>query len=276
DVNTDQQNRGLQAALVIDRDTAGRLGIQAQAIDDTLYDAFGQRQVSTIYTALNQYHVGREVAPEFQQNPEALNDIYVKSSTGAQVPLSAITHFAPSTTPLAVNHQGFFPSVTLSFNLAAGIALSDAVTSIQGAERDVGLPASVRASFQGTAQAFQDSLSNQPILSLAALVAVYIALCVLYASTVHPLTLPPTLPAACSSRRPSRSTPPRSSISISSGCGCIFAAHGRWPCPTDRRSSNIDHDDASSCSRPHTAADGEPRAHRLFRRQGGIQAVAAA
>ncbi len=173
DVNTDQQNRGLQAALVIDRDTAGRLGIQAQAIDDTLYDAFGQRQVSTIYTALNQYHVVLEVAPEFQQNPEALNAIYVKSSTGAQVPLSAITHFAPSTTPLAVNHQGFFPSVTLSFNLASGIALSDAVTSIQGAERDVGLPASVRASFQGTA-----------------------LLGVLYESYVHPITILSTLPSA--------------------------------------------------------------------------------
>ena len=196
DVNTDQQNRGLQAALVIDRDTAGRLGIQAQAIDDTLYDAFGQRQVSTIYTALNQYHVVLEVAPEFQQNPEALNAIYVKSSTGAQVPLSAITHFAPSTTPLAVNHQGFFPSVTLSFNLAAGIALSDAVTSIQGAERDVGLPASVRASFQGTAQAFQDSLSNQPILILAALITVYIVLGVLYESYVHPITILSTLPSA--------------------------------------------------------------------------------
>jgi len=196
DVNTDQQNRGLQAALVIDRDTAGRLGIQAQAIDDTLYDAFGQRQVSTIYTALNQYHVVLEVAPEFQQNPEALNAIYVKSSTGAQVPLSAITHFAPSTTPLAVNHQGFFPSVTLSFNLAPGIALSDAVTSIQGAERDVGLPASVRASFQGTAQAFQDSLSNQPILILAALITVYIVLGVLYESYVHPITILSTLPSA--------------------------------------------------------------------------------
>src|SRR5882724_4176986 len=180
DVNTDQQNRG----------------IQAQAIDDTLYDAFGQRQVSTIYTALNQYHVVLEVAPEFQQNPEALNAIYVKSSTGAQVPLSAITHFAPSTTPLAVNHQGFFPSVTLSFNLAPGIALSDAVTSIQGAERDVGLPASVRASFQGTAQAFQDSLSNQPILILAALITVYIVLGVLYESYVHPITILSTLPSA--------------------------------------------------------------------------------
>src|SRR3989442_666028 len=196
DVNTDQQNRGLQAALVIDRDTAGRLGIQAQAIDDTLYDAFGQRQVSTIYTSLNQYHVVLEVAPEFQQNPDALKAIYVKSSTGAQVPLSAITRFVPSTTPLAVNHQGFFPSVTLSFNLAPGVALSDAVGAIQVAEREIGLPASIRASFQGTAQAFQDSLANQPILILAALVTVYIVLGVLYESYVHPITILSTLPSA--------------------------------------------------------------------------------
>ena len=196
DVNTDQQNRGLQAALVIDRDTASRLGIQAQAIDDTLYDAFGQRQVSTIYTSLNQYHVVLEVAPEFQQNPDALKAIYVKSATGAQVPLSAITHFAPSTTPLVVNHQGFFPSVTLSFNLAPGVALSDAVTTIQAAEREVGLPASIRASFQGTAQAFQDSLANQPILILAALITVYIVLGVLYESLVHPITILSTLPSA--------------------------------------------------------------------------------
>src|SRR3989441_3527106 len=196
DVNTDQQNRGLQAALVIDRDTAGRLGIQAQAIDDTLYDAFGQRQVSTIYTSLNQYHVVLEVAPDFQQNPDALKAIYVKSSTGAQVPLSAITRFVPSTTPLAVNHQGFFPSVTLSFNLAPGVALSDAVGAIQVAEREIGLPASIRASFQGTAQAFQDSLANQPILILAALVTVYIVLGVLYESYVHPITILSTLPSA--------------------------------------------------------------------------------
>jgi len=196
DVNTDQQNRGLQAALVIDRDTASRLGIQAQAIDDTLYDAFGQRQVSTIYTSLNQYHVVLEVAPEFQQNPDALKAIYVKSATGAAVPLSAITHFAPSTTPLVVNHQGFFPSVTLSFNLAPGVALSDAVTTIQAAEREVGLPASIRASFQGTAQAFQDSLANQPILILAALITVYIVLGVLYESLVHPITILSTLPSA--------------------------------------------------------------------------------
>jgi multidrug efflux pump len=196
DVATDQQNRGLQASLVIDRDTASRLGILAQAIDDTLYDAFGQRQVSTIFTQLNQYHVVLEVAPSFQQNPDALKSIYVKSSRGAQVPLSAITHFEPRTTPLAVNHQGFFPSVTLSFNLPPGVALGDAVDVIQAAEREIRMPASIRASFQGTAQAFQASLATQPLLIIAALVAVYIVLGVLYESYVHPITILSTLPSA--------------------------------------------------------------------------------
>jgi len=196
DVATDQQNRGLQAALVIDRDAASRLGISAQAIDDALYNSFGQRQVSTIFTQLNQYHVVLEVAPQFQQNPDALRTIYVKSSTGAQVPLSAITRFGPSTTPLAVNHQGFFPSVTLSFNLAPGVALGDAVVAVQEAERQIGAPASIRASFQGTAQAFQASLRTQPLLILAALLAVYIVLGVLYESYVHPLTILSTLPSA--------------------------------------------------------------------------------
>jgi multidrug efflux pump len=169
DVAMDQQNRGLQASLVIDRDVASRLGITPQLIDDTLYDAFGQRQVSTIFTQLNQYHVVLEVAPAFQQNPDSLKRIYVKSSTGAQVPLSAFTRFEPGATPLAVNHQGQFPSVTLSFNLAPGVSLGTAVKSIQQVERELGLPASVRASFQGTAQAFQAALANQPILILAAL-----------------------------------------------------------------------------------------------------------
>jgi len=196
DVATDQQNRGLQAALVIDRDTASRLGIQAQAIDETLYSAFGQRQVSTIYTPLNQYYVVLEVLPEFQQNPDALKSVYVKSSTGQQVPLSAISHFAPRTTPLAVNHQGFFPAVTLSFNLEPGMALGDAVTVIRAAERQMNMPASIRASFQGTAQAFQASLATQPILILAALVAVYIVLGVLYESLIHPITILSTLPSA--------------------------------------------------------------------------------
>jgi multidrug efflux pump len=196
DVDTDLQNRGLQATLTIDRDAASRLGILPQLIDDTLYDAFGQRQVSTIFSQLNQYHVVLEVAPAFQQNPDALKSIYVKSSTGAQVPLSAITRFTPSTTPLAVNHQGFFPAVTLSFNLAPGMALGDAVTKIHAAERQMNMPASIRGSFQGTAQAFQDSLSNQPILILAAILTVYIVLGVLYESFVHPITILSTVPSA--------------------------------------------------------------------------------
>jgi multidrug efflux pump len=195
DVATDQQNRGLQAALTIDRDTASRLGILPQLIDDTLYDAFGQRQVSTLFAPLNQYHVILEVAPPFQQNPDALKEVYVKSPTG-QVPLSAITRFAASTTPLAVNHQGFFPAVTLSFNLAPGMALGEAVTSIQAAERQMNMPASIRASFQGTAQAFQASLANQPVLILAALLTVYIVLGVLYESFIHPITILSTLPSA--------------------------------------------------------------------------------
>jgi multidrug efflux pump len=192
DVSTDQQNRGLQAGLVIDRDAASRLGVLPLAIDNTLYNAFGQSQVSTIFSALNQYHVVLEVLPRFQQNPDALKSIYVKSSTGKQIPLDAITRFAPSTTPLAVNHQGFFPSVTLSFNLDPGpppVALSEAVTAIRAAEREINMPAGVSASFQGTAQAFQASLATQPILMLAALVAVYIVLGVLYESYVHPFTI---------------------------------------------------------------------------------------
>jgi multidrug efflux pump len=196
DIDTDLQNRGLQATLTIDRDAASRLGILPQLIDDTLYDAFGQRQVSTIFSQLNQYHVVLEVAPAFQQNPDALKSIYVKSSTGAQVPLSAITRFTQSTTPLAVNHQGFFPAVTLSFNLAPGMALGDAVTKIQAAERQMNMPASIRGSFQGTAQAFQASLSNQPILILAAIITVYIVLGVLYESFVHPITILSTVPSA--------------------------------------------------------------------------------
>ncbi len=196
DVSTDQQNRGLQAALVIDRDTASRLGVPASAIDETLYSAFGQRQVSTIYSALNQYHVVLEVAPRFQQDPDALKGVYVRAAGGGQVPLSGITRYGASTTPLAVNHQSFFPAVTLSFNLAPGIALGDAVKTIQAAEREINMPASIRASFQGTAQAFQASLANQPILILAALVSVYIVLGVLYESYVHPITILSTLPSA--------------------------------------------------------------------------------
>ncbi len=196
DVNTDQQDGGLEASLAIDRDTASRLGITTQAIDDTLYGAFGQRQVSTMYTRLNQYHVVMEVAPRFWQDPDSLKDIYVSSSTGAMVPLSVLARFEPRRTALAVNHQGQFPAVTLSFNLAPGVALGQAVDAIAAAARRVGLPASVRATFQGTAQAFQSSLANEPALILAALVAVYIVLGILYESYIHPITILSTLPSA--------------------------------------------------------------------------------
>jgi multidrug efflux pump len=196
DVASDQQLGGLQAMLDIDRDTASRLGIAPQLIDDTLYDAFGQRQVSTIFTQLNQYHVILEVAPAFQDNPDSLKSIYVKSATGSQVPLSSFTRFIPGTTPLAVNRQGQFAAVTLSFNLAPGIALGHAVNAIKDVEQQIGLPASIRASFQGTAQAFQASLANESLLILAALITVYIVLGVLYESYIHPVTILSTLPSA--------------------------------------------------------------------------------
>jgi multidrug efflux pump len=196
DVATDQQDQGLQANLVIDRDTASRLGILPQAIDDTLYDAFGQRLVSIIFTQLNQYHVVLEVDPSFQQNPDALRNIYVRSSNGTQVPLSAFTHVEQGTTALSVNHQGQFPVVTASFNLAPGASLGDAVDAINKAQRDIGLPISVHTSFQGMAQAFQSSLKNEPLLILAAVITVYIVLGVLYESYIHPLTILSTLPSA--------------------------------------------------------------------------------
>jgi len=241
DVASDQQDRGLRANLVIDRNTAGRLGVTPQMIDDTLYDAFGQRQVSTIFTQLNQYHVVMEVTPGLQLDPGSLKDIYVKTSataptagnpggpTGATaqptpapptsttsaaqstspatqlttaspantaVPLSAFTHFEQGTTALAINHQGQFPNVTLSFNLAPGVALGDAVKAIEAAKVDIGLPASIQAGFEGTALAFQSSLSNEPLLILAALVTVYIVLGVLYESYIHPVTILSTLPSA--------------------------------------------------------------------------------
>jgi len=196
DLSTDQQNRGLGAQLAIDRDTAARLGISPQMIDDTLYDCFGQRQVSTMYTPLNQYHVVMEVAPRYWQAPDTLKDIYVMSSRGVEVPLSAFTHFEPGTTTLAVNHQGQFPAVTLSFNLAPGAVLGDAVKAIVSAEQEIGMPATIQAGFQGTAQAFQASLSNEPILILAALLAVYIVLGMLYESYIHPITILSTLPSA--------------------------------------------------------------------------------
>jgi multidrug efflux pump len=196
DVSTDQQDKGLEAELVIDRDTASRLGVPTQTIDNVLYDAFGQRQVAVMYTQLNEYHVVLEVDPQYQQNPDALKSIYVKSSNNTQVPLSAFTHFEPRTTALAVNHQGQFPAVTISFNLGLGVALGDAVDAIQDAESQISMPSTIQASFQGTAQAFQDSLSNQPILILAALAAVYIVLGMLYESYIHPVTILSTLPSA--------------------------------------------------------------------------------
>ena len=222
DVASDQLNNGLLAMLTIDRDTASRLGVQPADIDNTLYDAFGQRLVSTIFTQLNQYHVVMEVDPQFQQNPDSLKNIYVHSaanqvtqgpSSGStvsisatttavtntptpQIPLSAFTRFEPSTTPLTINHQGQFPVVTLSFNLAPDASLGDAVNAINNARQEIGMPASIQATFQGTAAAFLRSLSNEPILILAALVTVYIVLGVLYESYIHPITILSTLPSA--------------------------------------------------------------------------------
>ena len=196
DVATDQQTGGEVASLVIDRQTASRLGITPMAIDDTLYDAFGQRQISTLFTQLNQYHVVLEAMPEFQKNPAKLQDIYVRAANGGQVPLSAFTHFESGTASLAVNHQGQFPSVTISFNLAPGVSLGEATSAIEQAQKEIGTPASILASFQGTAQAFKLSLRNEPLLILAALVTVYIVLGVLYESYIHPITILSTLPSA--------------------------------------------------------------------------------
>ena len=237
DVATDQLDLGLQANLVIDRDTASRLGILPATIDNVLYDAFGQRQVSTMFTQLNQYHVILEVDPRFQQNPKSLSDVYVPSSNstsvavtsvpqssasstaavqstntqtsatfsnpnmvpnsvGGEVPLTAFTHFEPGTSSLVINHQGQFPVVTLSFNLAPNVSLGDAVNAINSATASLGMPASIQTSFQGTAQAFLNSLANEPILILAALVTVYIVLGVLYESYIHPITILSTLPSA--------------------------------------------------------------------------------
>ncbi len=196
DVSTDQQDRGLQAQLVIDRDTASRLGIDTQTLDNTLYDAFGQRQVSTVFTQLNEYHLVMEVAPEFQENPDALKGIYLKSSSGEAIPLSAFTHFAPRSSVLAVNHQGQYPAVTLSFNLAPNSSLGDAVKAVQKTAHDISLPATIQATFQGTAQAFQASLKNIWFLIGAALAAVYIVLGILYESYIHPITILSTLPSA--------------------------------------------------------------------------------
>ncbi|HEU5408494.1 MAG TPA: efflux RND transporter permease subunit, partial [Nitrospira sp.] len=196
DVNSDQQDRGLQSLVVFDRSTASRLGLSPQLIDDTLYDAFGQRQVSILYTTLNQYHVVMEVAPQYWQNPSTLQEIYVRSQTGDQVPLSAVTRYEPTNTLLLVNHQGQFPGVTLSFNMTPGVSLGEAVEAIEKSMREIGLPAGIQGSFQGTARAFQASVQNQPLLILAALLTVYIVLGILYESYIHPLTILSTLPSA--------------------------------------------------------------------------------
>ena len=195
-VATDQQTHGAQAMLVIDRATASRIGITPQAIDDALYDAFGQRQISTLFTQLNQYHVILETLPEFQRNPGKLQDIYVRSSGGGSVPLSTFTHFESGTAPLAINHQGQFPAVTISFNLAPGYALGEATKAIEQAQKEIQMPLSVQAEFQGTAHAFQASLANEPMLILAAIITVYIVLGVLYESYIHPITILSTLPSA--------------------------------------------------------------------------------
>jgi multidrug efflux pump len=196
DVSTDQQNQGLAANLVIDRDTASRLGITAAAIDNVLYDAFGQREVSTMYTALNQYFVVMEVDPKYQLSPDSLNGIFIKSSTGSMVPLSAIAKYEPQRTALQVNHQGQYPAVTLTFNLAPNVALGDAVTALEKVQAEMNMPPSIHPTFQGTTQAYKDSVKNEPYLIVAALVAVYIVLGILYESLIHPLTILSTLPPA--------------------------------------------------------------------------------
>ena len=196
DVASDLQDQGLGANLVIDRDTAARLGIAMADVDNTLYDAFGQRQVSTIFTQLNQYHVVMEVGPNFQTDPGTLNNLYVKSGNGTQVPLSMLAHWEQTRAQLAIGHQGQFPSTVISFNLAPGKSLGDAVKAVNGIEQRIQMPAAINASFQGTAAAFQTSLANEPLLILAALVTVYIVLGVLYESYIHPITIISTLPSA--------------------------------------------------------------------------------
>ncbi len=196
DVASDQQNGGYQVDIEIDRDKASRLNVLPQDIDNTLYDAFGQREISTIFTQLNQYRVILEVTPEYQQNPEALAKIYVKSTSGQLVPLSAFATMTPATAPLVITHQGQFPSATISFNLRRGYFLSDAVAAVQQAQREIGLPATVQTTFTGSAAEFQNSLKSEPWLILAAVVVVYIVLGVLYESYIHPVTILSTLPSA--------------------------------------------------------------------------------
>ena len=196
DVNSDREERGLQLTLNVDRDAAARLGVSMQAIDRTLYAAFGQRQVSTIYAALNQYRVVMEVAPQYWQRPEILARLYVTADSGAQVPLASLASWGPTPGPLSVNHQGVFVATTVSFNLAAGVAIGEAVAAINAAVARLGLPESVHGSFEGSARAYAEGVGGQPLLILAALIAVYIVLGMLYESWVHPLTILSTLPSA--------------------------------------------------------------------------------
>ena len=196
DVNSDQQDKGLAADVIVDRDTASRLGITPAQVDAALYESFGQAQVSTMYRQLNQYHVVMEVDPKLLPGTEALKNTYVKSSTGVEVPLSSFMRYQPSNTALQVNHQGFYPAVTLSFNLAPNVPLGNAATVVERAMRDLGVPASVHGGFQGTAAAFKDSAQSQPLLILTALITVYIVLGMLYESVIHPITILSTLPSA--------------------------------------------------------------------------------
>ncbi len=196
DVNTDQQNSGLQAMLIYDRQTMSRLGITPQMVDNSLYEAFGQAQVSTMFTGINQYHVVLEVAPKHWQSPVNLNDVYIRAAQGRIVPISAIAHYEPNTAPLAVNHQGQYPSVTISFNLAPGVALSEATTAVLGMQQKIGMPNSIHGMFSGALQAYQSSLAGELYLVILAIVAVYIVLGILYESYIHPLTIISTLPSA--------------------------------------------------------------------------------
>jgi multidrug efflux pump len=197
DVSSDQQEQGLRVELVVDRATAARFGITFQNIDDALYSAFGQRLISTIFTETNQYRVVLSVQQDFKQGPDALNSVYLRSSTtGGMVPLSTIASMTESTGPLIINRQGQFPAVTTSFNLAPSVSLGQAVTAIEEATDKLGLPPSIKGTFQGSAQAFKASLTNEPLLILAALITVYIVLGVLYESYIHPITILSTLPSA--------------------------------------------------------------------------------
>jgi multidrug efflux pump len=196
DVNTDQQDRGLQTSLVIDRDAATRMGLSVRMIDTTLNNAFGQRQVGVIYNPLNQYRVVMELAPQYLQNPESLRNLFFISNTGERIPLSAFARLELTNTPLSVNHQSGTPASTISFNLPVGVSLSEATAAVENAVAGLGVPVSVRGTFQGTARAFAQSLSTQPLLILAALITIYLVLGILYESLIHPITILSTLPSA--------------------------------------------------------------------------------